>query len=127
MHGSLIDCHHRLSLSSNGPGALSSSEHTLTDDEHTNINHPITPSSIINSKKAVVSLDDVVEDDDEKEVTPSVTQSTDFFRCTRGHRHVMLTFCTICLFAFMTGIEYAVILPTVFEYVQTMTKANMLV
>jgi Na+/melibiose symporter-like transporter len=118
-------------LNSNGPGALSSSEHTLTDDEHTSksssINHPIVPSSTINSKKAVASLGDVVEydDDDEKDVTPSsVTQSTDFFRWTRGNRQVMLTFCTICLFAFMTGIEYAVILPTVFEYVQTMTKAN---
>jgi Na+/melibiose symporter-like transporter len=131
MHGSLIDSHHRLSLNSNGPGALSSSEHTLTDDEHTNksscINHPVSPSSTINSKKAVVSLDDVVEDEDEKEVTEPVIQSANFFRWTPGHRHVMLTFCTICLFAFMTGVEYAVILPTVFEYVQTMTKANIYV
>ena len=135
MHGSLIDSHHRSSLSSNGPGALSSSEHTLTDDEHTskssNINHPIAPSSTMNSKKAVVSLDNVFEDDDdddEKNVTSSpVTQSTDFFRWTRGHRQVMLTFCTICLFAFMTGIEYAVILPTVFDYVKTMTQANIYV
>ena len=131
MHGSLIDSHHRSSLSSNGPGALSSSEHTLTDDEHTSksapINHPIIPSTAMICKKTVGSLDDVVEDDDEKEVTPSVAQSATFFRWTRGHRHVMLTFCTICLFAFMTGIEYAVILPTAFEYVQTMTKANIYV
>jgi len=131
MHGSLIDSYHRSSLSSNGPGALSSSEHTLTDDEHTsklsNLNHPIIPSSTINSKKAVVSLDDVVEDDDEKEPIPPVTPPLNFFRWTPGHRHVMLTFCTICLFAFMTGIEYAVILPTAFEYVKTMTSANIYV
>jgi Na+/melibiose symporter-like transporter len=132
MHGSLIDSHHRSSLSSNGPGILSSSEHTLTDDEHTdkstNVNHPIIPSSTINSKKLVGSLGDVVEDDDEKETTPPpITHSENFFRWTHGHRHVMLTFCTICLFAFMTGIEYAVILPTAFEYVKTMTNANIYV
>jgi Na+/melibiose symporter-like transporter len=131
MHGSLIDSHHRSSLSSNGPGALSSSEHTLTDDEHpnksSNVNHPIILSSTINSKKVVVSLGDVVEDDDEKEPTTSVTHSVNFFRWTPGHRHVMLTFCTICLFAFMTGIEYAVILPTAFEYVKTMTTADIYV
>jgi Na+/melibiose symporter-like transporter len=131
MHGSLIDSHHRSSLSSNGPGALSSSEHTLTDDEHTNkssnVNHPIIPSTTINSKKAVICLGDVVEDDDEKEPTVPITHSADFFRWTHGHRHVMLTFCTICLFAFMTGVEYAVILPTAFEYVKTMTTADIYV
>ncbi len=131
MHGSLIDSHHRSSLSSNGPGALSSSEHTLTDDEHTNkssnVNHPIVPSTTINSKKAVIGLGDVVEDDDEKEPTAPIAHSTDFFRWTHGHRHVMLTFCTICLFAFMTGVEYAVILPTAFEYVKTMTTADIYV
>lgn len=128
MHGSLIDSHHRSSLSSNGPGALSSSEHTLTDDEHTskssNITHSIVQPSIINPKKPVVTLGNVVEDDDEKEITPSVTQSLNFFRWTPGYRHVMLTFCTICLFAFMTGVEYAVILPTAFVYVKTMTNAD---
>ena len=131
MHGSLIDSHHRSSLSSNGPGALSSSEHTLTDDEHntksSNVTHSMISSSMNHSKKPVVCLDNVVEDDDEKDATTAKTTSTDFFRWTPGHRHVMLTFCTICLFAFMTGVEYAVILPTAFEYVQTMTKANIYV
>ena len=132
MHGSLIDSHHRSSLSSTGPGALSSSEHTLTDDEHTsktlNANHPIVSSTLINSKRTVGYLGEVVEDDDdEKEKTIANKQSTDFFRWTHGHRHVMLTFCTICLFAFMTGVEYAVILPTAFDYVQTMTKKNIYV
>lgn len=132
MHGSLIDSHHRSSLSSNGPGALSSSEHTLTDDEHntksSNVNHPIIPSSTNHSKKPIVCLDNVVEDDDdEKDAMTLNGSSKNFFRWTPGHRHVMLTFCTICLFAFMTGVEYAVILPTAFEYVQTMTKANIYV
>ena len=131
MHGSLIDSHHRSSLSSNGPGALSSSEHTLTEDEHTNKSlngdHPIDPSSTIHLKKAPICLGDVVEVDDEKELTTSATPSVDFFRWTPGHRHVMLTFCTICLFGFMTGIEYAVILPTAFDYVKTMTNADIYV
>lgn len=133
MHGSLIDSHHRSSLSSTGPGALSSSEHTLTDDEHStklsNVNnHPMNSSTLINSKRSIACLDNVLEDDDDdKDMTLSSKQSTNFFRWTSGHRHVMLTFCTICLFAFMTGIEYAVILPTAFEYVQTMTKENIYV
>jgi hypothetical protein len=131
MDGSLIDSHHRSSLSSNDPGALSSSEHTLTDDEHPNkspnVNHhhhhhPVVPSSTIHSKNTTTCLGDVVEVDDEKELTTSDTHSTDFFRWTHGHKHVMLTFCTICLFAFMTGVEYAVILPTAFDYVKSMTK-----
>src|SRR5689334_20665313 len=54
-----------------------------------------------------VRLDGFTEDDeDEKEPTASVTHSADFFRWTHGHRRVMLTFGTICLFAFMTGVEY---------------------
>jgi len=131
MHGPLIDSHHRSSISSNGLGALSSSEHTLTDDDHinnsSNLNHPIVPSSAINSIKIVPCLSDVVENDIEKESTAPTTHSPNFFRWTPGHRHVMLTFFTICLFAFMTGIEYAVILPTAFEYVKTMTQANIYV
>ena len=132
MHGSLIDSHHRSSLSSNGPGALSSSEHTLTDDEHSNKtsngnHHPIIPPSTVHSKTTTACLGDVIEVDDEKELTTSITHSVNFFRWTRGHRHVMLTFCTICLFAFMTGVEYAVILPTAFEYVKTMTSVDIYV
>lgn len=133
MHGSLIDSHHRSSLSSTGPGALSSSEHTLTDDEHsakfsTTNSHPMNSSTLINSKRSITCLGNVLEDDDDdKDVTTSTDQSADFFRWTHGHRHVMLTFCTICLFAFMTGVEYAVILPTAFDYVKTMTKENIYV
>jgi Na+/melibiose symporter-like transporter len=127
MHGSLIDSHHRSSLSSNGPGALSSSEHTLADDELPSVIHPMVPSSTISLRKSSACLGDVVEDEEEKEPTASVTHPPDFFRWAPGHRHVMLTFCTICLFAFMTGVEYAVILPTAFDYVKTMTSADIYV
>ena len=82
----------------------------------------------MNSKTTPVCLGDVIEyDDDEKEPAVSITHSADFFRWTHGHRRVMLTFGTICLFAFMTGVEYAVILPTAFDYVQTMTSTNIYV
>ena len=136
MHGPLIDSHHRSSLSSNGPGVLSSSEHTLADDEQSNkslhISRTMLASSTANLKKSSNGLDDVVEDDDDddddaKEPTASVHSPPDFFRWTPGHRRVMLTFCTICLFAFMTGVEYAVILPTAFDYVKTMTPADIYV
>ncbi|CAF0940031.1 unnamed protein product [Rotaria sp. Silwood1] len=131
MHGSLIDSHHRLSLSSNGPGVLSSSEHTLTDDEQTNnltnMNHSMDSSSTIHLNKSTLYLGDVIETNDEKKSEATVTHSTNFFRWTPGYRHVMLTFCTICLFAFMTGVEYAVILPTVYDYVRKMTNANIYV
>ena len=138
MHGPLIDSHHRSSLSSNGPGALSSSEHTLADDEQSNkslhISRTMLASSTCNLKKSSNGLDDVVEDEDEddddddaKEPAASVHSSPDFFRWTPGHRRVMLTFCTICLFAFMTGVEYAVILPTAFDYVKSMTPADIYV
>ena len=131
MHGSLIDSHQRSSLSNNELGTLSSSEHTLTDDgsinkASTNI-HSIAPSTTIHLNKATVCIGDVNENDDEKEQTTSIIHSADFFRWTHGHRHVMLTFCTICLFAFMTGVEYAVILPTAFDYVKTMSNADIYV
>lgn len=78
-----------------------------------------------------IHLKQVTEDDDndeEKEViSTTVTHSADFFRWTHGHRRVMLTFVTICLFAFMTGVEYAVILPTALDYVKTMTNVNIYV
>jgi len=129
MHGSLIDSHHRSSLSSTGPGALSSSEHTLTDDEHSaklsKVNsHPTNSLTLINSNRSKTCLGNVLEDEDDDKI---VTQSTDFFRWTHGQRHVMLTFCTICLFAFMTGVEYAVILPTAYDYVKKMTNENIYV
>ncbi|CAF2469697.1 unnamed protein product [Rotaria sp. Silwood2] len=131
MHGTLIDSHHRLSLSSNGPGVLSSSEHTLTDDEQinklSNIDHLLDSSSTIHLNKATGYLGDVIETNDEKQAEATATHSANFFRWTPGYRHVMLTFCTICLFAFMTGVEYAVILPTVYDYVRKMTNANIYV
>jgi len=132
MHGSLIDSHHRFSLNGNGSGTLSSSEHTLTDDEprhkaSTSI-HPTVPSTTIDLNKSTIAChDDIDETNDEKEPTTTVTHSVNFFRWTPGYRHVMLTFCTICLFAFMTGVEYAVILPTAYDYVKTMTKADIYV
>jgi Na+/melibiose symporter-like transporter len=133
MHGSLIDSHHRSSLSSNGPGILSSSEHSLADGDpivqSSDLTHPIVSSSVINLKRTTNGLDDVIEhDDDDKEPTASIrSHSEEFFRWVPGHRRVMLTFCTICLFAFMTGVEYAVILPTAFDYVKTMTKVDIYV
>ena len=80
-------------------------------------------------KSTSVRLDEVLEDDDDEEKEPAtpVTHSADFFRWTHGHRRVMLTFGTICLFAFMTGVEYAVILPTAFDYVKTMTGVDVYV
>lgn len=132
MHGSLIDSHHRLSLSSTGPGVLSSSIHTLTDDEQiksslSNIRHSIDSSSTTHLKNPTMYIDDTIEVNDEKTTQASVRHSLNFFRWTPGYRHVMLTFGTICLFAFMTGVEYAVILPTVYDYVRKMTNANIYV
>lgn len=131
MHGSLIDSHHRLSLSSNEPGVLSSTEHSLTDDEQintlTNANQSMNSSTTLHSQKATAYLDDFIEANDEKTADTLVRDSTNFFRWTTGYKHVMLTFCTICLFAFMTGVEYAVILPTVYDYVRKMTTADIYV
>jgi len=146
MHGSLIDSHRRSSLSIDEPDGLLSSEHQNSDDEHTRkplgscqkiitslkIDTKTSPEKIdtkktsINSdtKQSLVHLDGIIEfDDDEKDPIAPITHSADFFRWTHGHRRVMLTFGTICLFAFMTGVEYAVILPTAFDYVQQMTPA----
>ena len=133
MHGALIDSHRRSSLSGDTPEVLSSSsEQKFPDEEHPE--QPVTKSIkattplITDKNNTSVTLNGVIEeDDDEKEPTSSVTHSADFFRWTHGHRRVMLTFGTICLFAFMTGVEYAVILPTAFDYVQTMTSANIYV
>jgi hypothetical protein len=141
MHGTLIDSHRRSSLSID-----ESDEHKISDDEHIRksrnecrrIHTPLKvetknspanlSSSNIEIKQSPVRLDGVIEsDDDEKEPTVPVTHAADFFRWTHGHRRVMLTFGTICLFAFMTGVEYAVILPTAFDYVQTMTSINIYV
>jgi Na+/melibiose symporter-like transporter len=133
MHGSLIDSHRRSSLSIDQPNTLlSSSERNISDDENTRKpsekRQKILIPLKIDTKNSPVRLDGVIEyDDDEKEPTAPVTHSADFFRWTHGHRHVMLTFGTICLFAFMTGVEYAVILPTAFDYVQKMTPVNIYV
>ncbi|CAF3371462.1 unnamed protein product [Rotaria sp. Silwood1] len=132
MHPSLTGSHRRSSLNHNESDALSSCEHTLPDDQHinkySNADHHISSSPIINKKNASVHLGDVIEDDEDgKEPTSSITHSADFFRWTHGHRRVMLTFGTICLFGFMTGVEYAVILPTAFDYVKTMTNINVYV
>ena len=138
MHGSLIDSHQRLSLSSNidqGILAASSANHLAVEEEDDSHSHPSNipkgqslSSSRINSRKHSSSDDD--DDDDDDETTKDKrtrSQSVDFFRWTHGHRRVMLTFFTICLFAFMTGVEYAVILPTAFDYVKTMTNADIYV
>lgn len=113
MHGSLIDSHHRSSLNSNVGGAsiLVCVEDSLIDDEE------------IRRTKS-----NIKEEPDEKSVeTKSPDDSANFFRWQSGNRRVMLTFATICLFAFMTGVEYAVILPTVFDYVKTMSNVNIYV
>jgi Na+/melibiose symporter-like transporter len=151
MHGSLIDSHRRLSLTSNGQSSLSLNEQIPIDDQANiakriiNVNYQHVPLTSNETKNVSVKINECIEkhedhnsnhdddddnddDDDEKEVTTmSVTHSADFFRWTHGHRRVMLTFCTICLFAFMTGVEYAVILPTAFDYVKTMTDVNIYV
>lgn len=131
MHGSLIDSHHRSSLSGSGHGGiLSSSEHTLTDDELMNKPSadidPLGTSVSIHSQKTTRSIDDT-NNNDKTSPMNTTANSSSFFRWTRGHRHVMLTFCTICLFGFMTGVEYAVILPTAFDYVKTMANADIYV
>ncbi|CAF1237531.1 unnamed protein product [Rotaria magnacalcarata] len=134
MHGSLIDSHHRLSLTSSVPGALlssSSSVHTLTDDEQTKslskVNNSFDSLSTMHLKRKTVYIDHAVETADATDAEASINHSTNFFRWTPGYRHVMLTFGTICLFAFMTGVEYAVILPTVYDYVRKLTNANIYV
>ncbi|CAF4140160.1 unnamed protein product [Rotaria socialis] len=132
MHESSAGSHHRSSLNQNESDVLSSCEQVLIEDQHRskfpNIDHHIISPSINGAKNGSLHLPNVTEDDeDAKEPTESITHSADFFRWTHGHRHVMLTFCTICLFGFMTGVEYAVILPTAFDYVKTMTNANIYV
>lgn len=119
MHGSLIDSHRRSSLTLEEGNALRSSEYKLNDsDKEKSSTHLRNPTE---------SDDNDDDDDDDKEPTAAVAHSADFFRWTQGHRRVMLTFGTICVFAFMTGVEYAVILPTAFDYVQTMTPVNIYV
>ena len=128
MHGSLLDSHRRSSLSSDEHGASLPSEHSLPVDQHIHKIPHIHNKIVTPSSNQPVHLDEVLEyDDDEKEPKTPVTHSADFFRWTHGHRRVMLTFCTICLFAFMTGVEYAVILPTAFDYVKTMTNVDIYV
>ncbi|CAF1197478.1 unnamed protein product [Rotaria sordida] len=130
MHGSVTDSHRRSSLNHNESDVLSSCEHTLPDDQYSNVDHNIISSSTNDKNNSSVHLGDRIEEDDDdgKEPTSSsITHSADFFRWTHGHRRVMLTFGTICLFGFMTGVEYAVILPTAFDYVKTMTKINVYV
>ena len=136
MQGSLIDSHRRSSLNNNETGGLSTSknavanikrdvEFRMTDKQ---LKNTATSPSDIETKPLSVRPDDVIEYfQDEKEPSTPVTHSADFFRWQHGHRRVMLTFGTICLFAFMTGVEYAVILPTAFDYVQTMTPINIYV
>ncbi|CAF1342473.1 unnamed protein product [Adineta steineri] len=130
MHGSLLDSHRRSSMSSQEADAISTSEHVLTEEKSLNNKLSTGNQKHITSltnypKNSSVHLKDVIEDDDDdKEPKVSVTHSADFFRWTHGHRRVMLTFGTICLFAFMTGVEYAVILPTAFDYVQSMSNAS---
>lgn len=129
MHSSLIDSHRRSSTASNEPHASSSDEQTHADDQPVKkAVHRQHSAGTTETKTHSIHLGEVPEDDDDdKEVTASVTHSADFFRWTHGHRRVMLTFGTICLFAFMTGVEYAVILPTAFDYVKTMTPVNVYV
>lgn len=141
MHGSLIDSHHRSSLSSSndqGILAASSVNHLAVDDDDddssppphsSNIpkGQPTSLSSRTSLRKRLPSDDDEDEEDETTKTQQSLSESLDFFRWTKGHRHVMLTFFTICLFAFMTGVEYAVILPTAFDYVKTMTNADIYV
>lgn len=118
MHGSLLESHRRSSLSSQETECVPPSPSQLADNQ-TASSYAKTPS---------VHLEDVLEDDDDdKRPNVPVTHSADFFRWTHGHRRVMLTFGTICLFAFMTGVEYAVILPTAFDYVKTMTPISVYV
>ncbi|CAF0906004.1 unnamed protein product [Adineta ricciae] len=148
MHGSLLDSHRRSSLSSQDADVVAQSEHLISEDtcgdtfktakrsysplDNNSKTSPIhTPDTTNYSdylKTSPVHLDNVIEeDDDEKQPKTPVTHSADFFRWTHGHRRVMLTFGTICLFAFMTGVEYAVILPTAFDYVKTMTPISVYV
>lgn len=139
MHGSLIDSHHRSSLSSSndqGILAASSVNHLAVDDDDSSssphssnipIGQPISSSSRTSLRKRLPSDDDENEEDETRKNHQNRSESVDFFRWTKGHRHVMLTFFTICLFAFMTGVEYAVILPTAFDYVKTMTSADIYV
>lgn len=122
MHGSLIDSHQRSSLNIDEPEILSSVEEM---EKPRSDSIKVTTPLILDRENPV--RQGVEEDDDEKEGTASVTHTTDFFRWTPGHRRVMLTFGTICLFAFMNGVEYGVILPTAFNYVQKLTPINIYV
>lgn len=122
MHGSLIDSHQRSSLNIDQP-EMSSSVEEIEKPISTSIK--VTTPLIIDRENPVGKV--MEEEDDEKEGAASVTHSTDFFRWTPGHRRVMLTFGTICLFAFMNGVEYGVILPTAFNYVKKLTPINIYV
>lgn len=130
MHGSLIDSHRRSSLSLQDGNILRSSEYKLTNDtdenKRMNLNEDTAHSSS-HLRNVIESDDDDDDDDDDKEPTAAVAHSADFFRWTQGHRRVMLTFGTICVFAFMTGVEYAVVLPTAYDYVHAMTPIDVYV
>lgn len=128
MHGSSKSSQCRSSLNNHESDTLPSCEQALLEDQHSNMNTHVISPSINDKKSSSVHLPGVIEDDEDgKEPTESITHSADFFRWTHGHRRVMLTFGTICLFGFMTGVEYAVILPTAFDYVKTMTNIDVYV
>jgi hypothetical protein len=137
MQGSLIDSHRRSSLNSNETGGLSTSAHSNASSTRPSVELRMAHKQLMNTATSPPDIetkplsrrpDDVIEyDEDEKAPSTPVTHSADFFRWQHGHRRVMLTFGTICLFAFMTGVEYAVILPTAFDYVKTMTHYDIYV
>lgn len=132
MHGSLLDSHRRLSLTGSAGDGLFSSENTLTDDEPANkasddLQSDMRANSVTHLPKSPRSVHDVDAYDSDNASANPKAHTAGFFRWQRGHRRAMLTFCTICLFAFMTGVEYAVILPTAFDYVKTMANADIYV
>lgn len=130
MHGTLIDSHRRSSLTIDRVGSESivNSSISLDDSLKKQPNPTLLPNDEDQSSANHLKQVNEEDDEDEKEVLNTVvTHSADFFRWTHGHRRVMLTFVTICIFAFMTGVEYAVILPTAFDYVKTMTNVNIYV
>ena len=127
MHDSLIDSNDRPSLSGNEPDVLTSSDSEKTN-KSSDVNQSIASleSSSVRLKTAITHPDDVMKTD-EKVAQVSSTKSTGVFHWTYSHKREMSTFGVIVLFAFVTGIEYGVILPTVYSYVRKMTDINIYV
>ncbi|CAF0748194.1 unnamed protein product, partial [Didymodactylos carnosus] len=125
MDGSLIDSHHRISLST----LTNISPDVNNDHESCLSNTNIRTDSVSTNQNGVnyTDNDNYITRNNNSESNSEMSKSSQFFTWRRGHRREMLSYATICFFAFMTGVEYAVILPTAFEYVKKLTNGDIYV